>query len=508
MLMTLVLAIDILVVTALCGIVLLRGLEAGLPFATFVLILVPEQSRIPLPLFDLTTQRVAVFTLFILYLFFHRNSTRTMRVGEMPLRWLILAQLAWALLSTSDSIVPMISLKKLLSQTVEYYLLYFMYTRTVTNARTVHKIFSAMVGAMIVCCTFGAVQAYTGWDVTAWFPQVTGRFSGMIAERTARGLRVTSTFPHPILFGVAIAAVLPIALYLLAKATTPARRAWLWCGIFLMFLSIYKTSSRGPWLALVLGSVVIFFFGPRRIRASLLFLALLSMAVLIVRPGVWETVANYYFQTLSPSSPLGKSYEYRYALRRVSQEAIDAHFSRALWGYGMESFYYLGLEGTLEGRSYQFLSCDSTWIEFMVETGYIGLLIMVLMLFKADWVAWSGFRKLPGPERYASLAIFAGISACYFSMLSVDMYSWGQDGYILWSLISLAVMSQRVDAQRGSREEAGVRAPIAHNPWLAEPAPSSCVSKLKWMEPPKCLSPDLVDRLDREALGRSRLLRR
>jgi hypothetical protein len=442
--MTLVLTIDILVVTALCGVVLLRGLEAALPFVTFVLILVPEQSRIPVPLFDLTTQRVAVFTLLVLYLVFHRSSSRTMRVAEIPLRWLILAQLAWALLSTFNSVVPMISLKKLLSQTIEYYLLYFVYARTVTDMRTVHKILKAMVTAMVVCCTFGAVQAYTGWDVTAWFPQIMGRFSDMIAERTARGLRVSSTFPHPILFGVAIAAVLPIALYLLTRATTPMRRAWLWCGIFLMFLSIYKTSSRGPWLALVLASAVIFFFGPRRIRASLLFIALLSMAVLIARPGVWETVADYYVQTLSPSSPLGKSYEYRYALQRVAQGAIDAHFSRALWGYGMESFFYLGLEGTLEGRPYQFLSCDSTWILFMVETGYVGLLLMILLLFKASWVAWSGFRRLLGPERYASLAIFAGLAVCYFSMLSVDLYSWGQNGYMLWVLIALAVVHRRL----------------------------------------------------------------
>lgn len=450
--MTLILTIDILVVLTLCGIVLMRGLEAALPFVAFVLVLAPEQSRIVLPgLFDLTTQRIVVFALLILYLTFHRNRDRTMRVAEMPLVLLILAQLTWAVLSTCNSVVPLLSLKKLLSQTLEYYLLYYIYVRTITRTQTVHRILHAMVSSIIVCSAFGAIQAYTGWAVTDLFPLVIGRFSYLDWEKTARGLRVWSTFPHPILFGASIAVIIPMALYLLATAKGSLRKVWLWAGIFLMFLSIYKTSSRGPWLALILGSAILFVFGLPRVRKYLVVLALISMTVLIARPGVWETIADYYVQTLSPRSPLGKSYEYRYALRRVAQSAIDQHVSRALWGYGMESFFYLHLQANFEGRPYTYLSCDSTWVLFMVETGYVGLLLMILLLFKPTWIAWSSYKQIPGPTRYTSLAILIGLGTYYFSMISVDMYSWGQDGYMLWVLIALAVAFARLKRMEASQ---------------------------------------------------------
>ena len=67
--MTLIVILDLLAVSALCWIALTRGFEGALPAAAFLMIIFPNESQIQLPgLFDLTTQRLIVVVLLILYL--------------------------------------------------------------------------------------------------------------------------------------------------------------------------------------------------------------------------------------------------------------------------------------------------------------------------------------------------------------------------------------------------------------------------------------------------------
>ena len=110
-------------------------------------------------------------------------------------------------------------------------------------------------------------------------------------------------------------------------------------------------------------------------------------------------MGNYWehlLATFDPTSPLGSSYEYRYVLRELAVKAVSKDMGRALWGYGMESFYYLGLQGNLYGKPYRFLSCDSSWVELLVETGYVGLIIVAALLFSPAWEAWKEFRRYFG----------------------------------------------------------------------------------------------------------------
>ena len=136
---------------------------------------------------------------------------------------------------------------------------------------------------------------------------------------------------------------------------------------------------------------------------------------------------------------MGASYEYRFALLDVAKQALARSPSRETWGYGMGSFASLGLEAPFLGRTYQFLSCDSAWIEFMVETGYVGLLIMAALLLRAAQVTLVNFLRLPKPDKYLLLVLFIDMVAFYFAMMSVSTYSWGQNGHMLWMLIAMSM---------------------------------------------------------------------
>jgi O-antigen ligase len=449
--MILICMIDLIVVAVLVYIVGTRGIEAALPSATFLCVLLPATARFDIGLFELSAQRVIVIVLLLCYAMGKQPDSGASSVKNAPLLWLMAVQILWCLVSTVSSIVPTLSIKKLLSEVGEYYALYYVYVKAVTSIHTIHRILFGMVAAAVACSVFGAVEAYTGWTVLGLFPAgkpgVIGQVLGIVSGPDGR---VASTFPHAILFGAALSIAITVALYLVSVAETPGRKYFLWAAMLLMFLNAYKTVSRGPWLGLVLAFTLLLILGNKTIRKYQAVIAALSLAVLIIRPGVWDTIRNLYSETFDygsfdTSSEKGLSFDYRLVLRHVAQKALDKDFSRELWGYGMESFTYLGLKGDLAGHEFPFLSCDSAWIELMVETGYVGLFLIALLLLTPAWLAWCDYRRIRGPDRYLAMTLLICMVTYYFMMTSVDMYAWGQEGYILWILIALSIVCGRLN---------------------------------------------------------------
>jgi O-Antigen ligase len=446
--MWLICVIDVVAVVALLVITLRSGLEEALPFAAFVFILVSRDAAIPLPgLFDLSVQRVILAVLTLLYFVVPPREGKRGSLNT-PLKWLIILHVGWCFLSTANSIVPMMSFKKMVTEIFEYYLLYYIFYQTIRDPRTVNRVLFGIVAALFVCSVFGVVEIYWNWSVMDWFPNVPHRFDGWSTTGvdSGRDARVTTTFGHPILYGAGLTIGIVLTLYLIKTCRTSGRRLLLWIGLLIMFLNIYKTSSRGPWLGVALAMVILLLWDRGRVRKYLMVIGVLVLALVIIRPGVWQTIANLYFATFDPTSPVGSSYEYRFRLREISMQALGRDLGRSIWGYGMESFYYLGLQGQLFGKPYRFLSCDSAWTELMVETGYVGLVIIASVLLTPLWRAWKSVRG--SPDR-VQLYLANSMFAYYFMMMSAAMYAWGQTGYILWMLIAVSAASLRIShAQR------------------------------------------------------------
>jgi len=453
----LVIIIDLIVIIGLCRLALRSGLEAALPFASFMLVLVPIESSIPLGLFELTTQRLIVGLLLGLYLTGNNITERQVRV-PMPLKVLILLHVCWCILSTADSVVPLMSVKKAVSVVVEYYALYFIYWKSISRTETVHKILLAIVLAVIVCSVFGAFEAYGASNALTFFPKA-GHHFDMLSE-TDREVRVQSTFDHPILFGAALAMAITITLYLVAVAEKTWQVTLLWFGIMLMFLNIYKTSSRGPWLDVMLGCLLLVVFARGKIRKNILIIGVLALAAMVIRPGIWATVKGIYDNSFNMNTSTGTSYEYRYALQHAVTARLLQSPARTLWGYGLESFYDLQIEDDFLGKPHLFLSCDSSWAELMIETGFVGLCIIVLILLKPAWRALRDYQILPAPDRYLSLMLLVNLLIFYFQMYSVGMYSWGQNGYMLWILIAITFaypLCREEEAELADSEEQDFR---------------------------------------------------
>ena len=440
--MTLVLFIDVLVVAVLV-ITGRRRVENALPFFCFITILMPIDARILLPgLFDVSTQRVALLTILALFLITNRRSQVT-----IPLKGLIAIHLLWSMLSTCYSLSVATSAKLVVAQLIEYYVLFFVFLRSITDVRTVYRIMYAIVLCLGLCCFFGLLEAYATWSIMSILPSNLLLGAPLYIE-AGRGLRIRATFPHPILFGDALAMTIPIALYLLSVAKSNRRKTLLSLITVLEFWALYKTGSRGPWLTLGFSSILLWFLVKNRVRKYLTTLAFLVLLVLVARPGIRQTIVDLYESTQDSTSRLGSSYEYRHALIPAVTGALAKDPTRVLVGYGEGTFRAIGLDITFLDITQRWHTCDNNWALFLYETGYVGLLVIAALLFTALFRAVRRFWQMKRPEKDLMGIIVITIAGFYFSLLSVAGYNWGQQGMMLWILISLSVVYPALIAQR------------------------------------------------------------
>ena len=235
--------------------------------------------------------------------------------------------------------------------------------------------------------------------------------------------------------------VIPLAFYLV---TTTGRswfeKAFLNLSLVLMFWNLYKTSSRGPWVAAAAAMVILTVAAEAKIRNRIVAVGVLAGIVLIVRPGIAETLVNMWQATFDPASRMGSSFQYRPILFETVRQTVSENPIRAIFGFGLGSFREKGLVLVMPGiETHRWYTCDSSWILFWYETGYVGLAILTTLLLRPAVLALRSFRKLPRSDRYFVLVLLSSMVSFYVVMISVASYGWGQNGLMLWAVIALSV---------------------------------------------------------------------
>jgi hypothetical protein len=204
-----------------------------------------------------------------------------------------------------------------------------------------------------------------------------------------------------------------------------------------MFLNLYKTSSRGPWIAAIIGLALSLLFGNRSMRLGVLLICLSAVTILVTRPGVWTTITNLYRETINPDTAQGESYQWRWALYSIAFERLNNDIGRALVGFGPESFFYLRWHGTFGGRTVIFESCDSSIAALMIETGYVGMILTVLLPIRALSLAHKHLTNLRASSDPLPKVIGISIIVFSFMMTNVLIFGWGQQSFLFWILLSM-----------------------------------------------------------------------
>ena len=239
--------------------------------------------------------------------------------------------------------------------------------------------------------------------------------------------RVQATATHPIEFGVALAALLPLALH---QSLERARGWYDHVPVAALALAVPMSVSRSG--ILVLGAVfVVLFFGwsGNRRAWSLVVAPMAILAMRAVFPGLVGTIRSLFTSAVTDPSVAGRTSDYGVIM--------DIYVDHPWLGRGQSTFmpaYYRTL--------------DNQFVMSLVELGLLGLLAVLWVLIATVYTARYVRRHSPDPVRqHLGLCLVAGIVGIYLSYATFDAFSFPLAAGTTFLLIGLAGAAWRLTRQ-------------------------------------------------------------
>lgn len=351
----------------------------GLCLAFFLLVSMPTSLSVivseDLP--TITIHRAILGVLLVCALWGSSKSRALMQVSFGKILTGIAASCS---ISTMLSPFLSVSVKQYLYFIIEVLGTFWIVRRSIQSASEARRLINWIGAGLAFVGAVAAMERYTGWRVSDLFPRgVDEQFFWAVNNGEAA---VTSTYSHRILLGLAcsLGALKYLQDLILDDAHTNQRVAFLGTGLCLA--ALYFSMSRGPWLAFAAcAGALIVATGGKGIKWGGLFTVLVCV-VLLIMPGVFETIAGLASSTLDPNTVRGSSFQWRFVVINTALSAMsEAGFMNVLFGFGGGSQLMMSF-GKYEVAPGVWLPIESWDCEYAVllyDKGWVGLLLVVLL---------------------------------------------------------------------------------------------------------------------------------
>jgi hypothetical protein len=282
----------------------------------------------------------------------------------------------------------------------------------ITSRERLGQLLRRIVIAGVFLSGLGILQFATGFDVRPWIniPGLSTDASFDLIGQRAAFRRVGGTAMHPIEFGVVLALILPIALHY-AFNPKPGTKLYRWIAVAVILVGIPMSLSRSAILGLFASFLVLFVTWPggRRLQA-LIVAPVFAVAMRFAVPGLLGTIRNLFGTITADSS---------FQTRTDDYAAVGPLIAKHPWlGRGF---------GTYLPELYRFV--DNQYLLSVVETGFVGLALLLFLLLVGIGTARGARRRSPDPltrdlaQSLAASVMVALVSFVTFDALSFPMVS-------------------------------------------------------------------------------------
>lgn len=400
---------------AACVVALAKPSEFGLVAVPAVL-LVPPFVRAPVPgLPDLTPQRIVLLFALAGVLAGSRGTFG----ARLPERFVTVAAVftAYVFLVALAHGGHMQLLNRGVAYTVESFIPLFIAVRILRDRDAVELYITRIVASMTIASALAIAEVirgayfFTTHDVFFHPPERNGL------------VRAQGVFPHPLILGVACAIVLPIAIGNVLHGKS--RRLNLF-AVAMMSAALLLTQGRGPLFAAGAGLVALAagLRGSRRIN----FAAVLGMLLLafLFSPFGGANEISTAIQNPTPSNG-GFTVTYREQLLLHTFHSANSHF----FGTGPGNGDVHQLIGYVGGHATDLAaSVDNAYAKYALELGWIGLALLLL-------VVWVAYRQLAKADDWLLVAIRAGVVATAVASMTVATITWAQILLLFWTFVGI-----------------------------------------------------------------------
>ncbi len=363
----------------------------------------------------------------------------------------VLALAIWITFTSSIGISPAFSWE-ILSQFLKVLLMFFVAGRIIDSPRKVKILLLVVMGAFVFHgIKFGLYGLMKGFPHNLLGP------GGQMADNNSFGMVMATTFP--------------LILFAFNQWHKSGRIALL-VYLPMHFSAIICTYSRGAFVNLALGSMVLLFFSRHRIRNMILFPILIASAVPLLPQAYWDRMATIKDtgEDMNKTSNASRMMLIQYGLSLFKKNAL---LGAGHGAYMLAAYQDLGPGHEHFTEHYP----HNALILIGVEAGALGLILHVLLSVLAivgvarlavdKWLT----DKLPMLNSLARALLAANVG--YFANSLFNNYPYHELGYFLLLLSScLIIMVGRLKARYGSQKTAipGKNSPALDGPY---PMPSS-----------------------------------
>jgi putative inorganic carbon (HCO3(-)) transporter len=217
-----------------------------------------------------------------------------------------------------------------------------------------------------------------------------------------------------------------------------------------VFATMY-TFSRGAYLA-ILASVLI--LGVIKDRKLLLIGAVFLLTWQVVVP---TAVRQRVTMTQNSNGRLEDSANERVKLWQAAEESI---LSDPIFGSGFATYQYTNHVDNLKDT-------HNWYVKVMVETGIVGLLLVMVMLQQMLAVAFRLFKRAEDPlYRGLGLGLFLALWSCLFANFFGDRWTYLEITGPLWVLVGAAVCATHIPEDNPATDLTADDPATAVNPYL------------------------------------------
>lgn len=330
------------------------------------------------------------------------------------------------------------SLKGYLSFTIEVFIFYIIIATSIEGENDILNILKSIILSLSLVAIFALIEKYTRFNpINAILP---GRERPLAAMHD-----VLSTFPHRILLGTALSMGWPVVFGLINYfSESHLKKILLWGAIVLLLSGCYLSNSRGPWLAIIISGGLVLFFSSSKTRMKIFLIGGFVLIGLLLSPGVWETISGRASATLQQGTFKGNTYLYRWELWRMAYEKISDSNIKTFFGYGPGTHEVMEIVGTLSysGQEHEFGSWDNHYAAELLETGLLGLALLLFLDFSILREFYRVVKKNVLPYKDILTGIIASLLVMIFMKTNVQIFA-PQLNYLFWTLVALGVALSR-----------------------------------------------------------------
>jgi len=316
-------------------------------------------------------------------------------------------------------------------------LMYFITVNMIRSREMIIKSAACLIFSGFLTAVYGVYQNYFGVGDTTW------QDNDMFSEIAGR---VVSTFENPNVLAEYLILVIPLGImtFFIAKKMTIRILSFIYL-VFTMLCLIY-TWSRGSWLGFLFSAAILFVILNKRAVAVYVGMLFVVPLLPIILP------ENIIQRFLSIGNLVDSSTSYRVSIWTASFEMIKS-FALSGIGVGIEAFKMVYPEYSLAGIESAPHS-HSLYLQVCVETGLLGLLILIFVIFFFIQYCFTGIVKTS--EKYLKLFIAAGMCAVAGFLFNgfTDFVWYNYRVYFMfWLAVSLTVAMCRFSLKNQSSNE-------------------------------------------------------